>query len=302
MLHEHHFHALGGPCSLRLHAPDAAVAGRAFAAAEAEVRRIEQKYSRYRNDSVVAVINASAGDPAGVCVDAETASLLDIAGALHEQSEGRFDATSGVLRQVWDFRSGHLPDAAAVAALLPRVGWSRLRRERLAAGGQRVVLPLVGMELDFGGFGKEYAADRAAAVLRGTGVAHGLVELGGDISVVGPQADGSPWLVGIRHPRDPEQAIASIALTQGGLATSGDYERCLVVDGRRYSHILDARTGWPLPGLASLSVTAPQCLLAGAVCTLGLLQGDQASAWLADCPHPWLAVAADLSLHGVLAA
>jgi len=300
-LHQHEFHALGGPCGLSFHAEDDAAA-RVSAAVEAEVRRVERKYSRYRDDSVVAAINASAGQADGVLVDAETAALLDVAATLHEQSDGRFDATSGVLREVWDFRSGRLPEPAAVTALLPRIGWSLLRRRRLADGGEQLWLPRPGMALDFGGFGKEYAADRAAAVLRAEGIRHGLVELGGDISVVGPHPDGSPWRIGIRHPRDPARAIAAIDVARGGLATSGDYERCLIVDGRRYGHILDARTGWPVAdGPASLSVTAPSCLLAGAVCTLGLLQGARALDWLADCPQPWLAVDAGLGLHGALA-
>ncbi|MEL0027375.1 MAG: FAD:protein FMN transferase, partial [Perlucidibaca sp.] len=192
-------------------------------------------------------------------------------------------------------------DARRVAEVLALVGWTRVSRSRQADGSERVVLPDPGMALDFGGFGKEYAADRAAIVLRDLGVRHGLVELAGDISVLGPHPDGSPWQVGVRHPRAPGLAIASIALSAGGLATSGDYERCMVVDGRRYAHILDARTGWPvMDGLCSLSATAPSCLLAGAVSTLGMLRGSQAPAWLADCPHPWLAVGHDLRLSGSL--
>lgn len=294
--HERQFRAMGGPCSVQVYAADAASADFALSAAEAEVRRIESKYSRYRDDSVVARINAAAGSGRDVAIDAETAQLLAIAARLHEQSDGRFDITSGVLRRVWDFQSAQPPAASAVADVLALIGWQQVHWSP-----QHVQLGQPGMELDFGGFGKEYAADRAAAVLAASGVLHGLVELGGDISVVGPHPDGSPWLIGIQHPRQPGQVLASIALTQGGLATSGDYERCIVTPERRYSHILDARNGWPVDGLVSLTVTAPQCLLAGAACTLGMLQGQGATDWLADCPYPWLAVTRELKLHGTLA-
>lgn len=294
--HEHLFRAMGGPCSVQVYADDAGSADLVLQAAEAEVRRIESKYSRYRDDSVISCINAAAGSGQDVAIDAETAQLMSIAARLHEQSDGRFDITSGVLRRVWNFQSDQPPSAAAVADVLPLIGWQQVHWS-----AAHVQLGRPGMELDFGGFGKEYAADRAAAVLVANGIRHGLVELGGDISVVGPHPDGSPWLIGIQHPRQPGKVLASIPLSQGALATSGDYERCIITPERRYSHILDARHGWPVDGLASLTVVAPQCLLAGAACTLGMLQGHAAPDWLADCPYPWLAVTTALKLHGTLA-
>lgn len=294
--HERVFHAMGGPCSVQAYAEDIASAECALLAAEAEVRRIESKYSRYRDDSVIARINAAAGSGRDVAIDAETAQLLSIAARLHEQSDGRFDITSGVLRRVWNLQSAQPPSAAAVADMLALIGWQQVHWN-----AEHVQLGRPGMELDFGGFGKEYAADRAAAVLFAHGIRHGLVELGGDISVVGPHPDGSPWLIGIQHPRLPGQVLASIPLNQGGLATSGDYERCIITPERRYSHILDARHGWPVDGLASLTIVAPQCLLAGAACTLGMLQGQRATDWLADCPYPWLAVTTELQILGSLA-
>ncbi|MDZ4297559.1 MAG: FAD:protein FMN transferase [Moraxellaceae bacterium] len=294
--HESVFQAMGGPCSVQICANDVVSANAALAAAEAEVRRIECKYSRYRDDSVVARINAAAGSGRAVSIDMETAQLLAIAERLYEQSDGRFDITSGVLRRVWNFQSAHPPPTTAVAEMLALIGWQHVHWST-----EHVQLGLPGMELDFGGIGKEYAADRAAAVLMAHGTRHGFVELGGDISVVGPHPDGSPWLIGIHHPREPGKVLASIPLAQGGLATSGDYERCIVTPERRYSHILDARNGWPVDALASLTVVAPQCLLAGAACTLGMLQGQQAMNWLADSPYPWLAVTTELQLHGKLA-
>src|SRR4030095_10335566 len=95
---------------------------------------------------------------------------------------------------------------------------------------------------------------------RERGRRHGLVDLGGDLAVVGPHPDGSPWRVGIRHPRAPSGAIASLALGRAGVATGGDYERSLVVDAGRYAHLLTPKTGWPVRGLASVTVVASHCL------------------------------------------
>ncbi len=290
------FHALGGPCALRLVAADEAVLQRAGQAAAAEVRRIEAKYSRYRPDSVVSQLQARAGHGEPLEVDDETIGLLDFAGRLFELSEGRFDATSGVLRRAWDFRAGRLPGAAEVAALLPLIGWTQVRRR-----GRQVELLQPGMELDFGGFGKEYAADRAAAVLREAGVAGGTVNLGGDLRVLGPRADGDPWRLGIRHPRDAAALLGEVELAAGALATSGDYERFIEVDGRRYAHVLDARTGWPVAHWRSVSVVAPSCAAAGAVCTLAMLAGAAAPSLLEAQGVPWLAMDAAGQVHGTLA-
>jgi thiamine biosynthesis lipoprotein len=249
-----------------------------------EVRRLETKYSRYRDDSVTAAINASAGDPDGVELDAETARLLDYAATAWRESDGLFDATSGVLRRVWNFKSGRVPAQTEIDAVLELVGWGRLEWRR-----PRLVLPLAGMELDFGGFVKEYAADRVAELCREAGARHGLVDLGGDLAVIGAHPDGAPWLVGIRDPRDPKQPMARVELAAGGIATSGDYERCMIVDGVRYTHVLDPRTGRPVSGLRSVSVVARQCLIAGTATTIAMLKGaDAGPRWLEDLGLPHL--------------
>lgn len=241
----------------------------------AEVRRVEAKYSRYRADSVISRINVAAGGAAPVAVDPETDALLDLADRLHAASGGRFDVTSGVLRRAWDFRSTRIPSRSEIAALLPMVGWQHVAR---APGAVRLSRP--GMEIDFGGIGKEYAADRAAAVLLEAGARGGFVNLGGDIRVAGPRADGTPWRFAIRHPRDAAAFVTEVELGAGALATSGDYERCIVVDGRRYAHVLDANTGWPVHDWASVSVVAASCTAAGALATLAMLAGSDAPALL----------------------
>ena len=278
---------MASACEVRLAGVEHRVAHALAADAIAEVRRIEAKYSRYRDDSVIARINASAGG-APVACDEETVGLLDYADALHAASGGLFDVGSGVLRRAWDFRAGTLPDAAVVRALLPLVGWSRRERE-----GALLRLPQAGMEIDFGGFGKEYAADRAATRLVEAGARHGFVNLGGDIRVIGPQPDGAPWRFGIRDPRDGGRTVASLEVVRGGLATSGDYERYFEHAGRRYCHVLDPRTGWPVEYWRSVSVLAPLAVAAGSMTTIAMLMQGAGAAWLDAAGVAWLGVGPD---------
>jgi thiamine biosynthesis lipoprotein len=293
-LFKFHFGAMGGADNeVQLYAADRAAAQSQALLAIDEVLRIERKFSRYRPDSVVGRINASAGrEP--VAVDEETAALLDYAHICHEQSGGLFDITSGVLRKAWDFKQHRVPSERELAALRAFVGWLRVVWQRPA-----VALPQ-GMEIDFGGFGKEYAADRSAAILRQAGVLHAHVNLGGDVRVLGPRADGSPWRIGVRHPRQEGAILASLPLAEGALATSGDYERFFEAAGKRYCHILDPRTGWPVEGLQSVSVVAPLCVVAGTWATIGMLEGDTAESRLSRSGLPHLVVHRDGRVSGTL--
>jgi thiamine biosynthesis lipoprotein len=250
---------------------EAEAAQAALQAAEAEIRRIEAKYSRFRADSLIGRINVSAGLGEALTVDAETAALLQLGAQLHQLSEGRFDLTSGVLQQAWDFRAARLPEPAALQAALDRVGWSRVFWD-----GERIALPEAGMAIDLGALGKEYAADRAAGLLRACGAAGGFVNLAGDIALIGPDELGRPWRLGIQHPRQAEGLVAELDLSGGALCTSGDYERGFELDGQRYHHLLDARNGWPVCHWQSVSVVAPSCAAAGAVSTLAMLLGEDA--------------------------
>lgn len=274
------FTAMASACEIRI--ADVALhdARRLAEAAIAEIRRIEAKYSRYRDDSVISRINAAAGTKhAGVAVDAETAHLLNFAAKLFEMSDGLFDCTSGVFRRAWDFKTARLPMQATLDALLPLVGWQHVSWDE-----DKIALTRSGMELDFGGFGKEYAVDRVTTLLEASGVEHALINLGGDVRAVGPRPGGAPWQVGIRDPRAPigdnDCCFASLPLTRGAIATSGDYERFIEVDGRRYCHILNPKTGWPVSHWRSVSVVGVVCVLAGALSTIAMLKGADAEHFL----------------------
>ncbi len=267
---------MASPCELRLYATRQSNADQVAEMAIAEVFRIERSYSRYRDDSIVSKINAAAGvEP--VEVHPEAAALLNYADTVFQESDGLFDITSGVLRRVWDFKSEKLPDPDALEAARQLIGWGDVQWR-----DPWIFLPKVGMQLDFGGFGKEWAVDAAVRICEEHGIAHGLVDLGGDLRAIGPHPDGSPWQVGIRDPRQPESAIAVLPLTQGGLASSGDYERFFILDGQRYCHILNPKMAWPISNsFASVSVIAPLCLLAGTGATVAMLKGqEEGEQWL----------------------
>ncbi|NDY93498.1 FAD:protein FMN transferase [Ideonella livida] len=275
------FRAMGSPCRVRV-AGAAATRPATAAAVQAavdEVLRLERAWSRYRPESIVSRLNATAGGPEPLPLDAETAAVLGFADQLWHGSGGLFDVTAGVLNRAWDFRATRLPTPEAITALLPLVGWGQV--EWACHGGQALRLPRAGMALDLGGLGKEYAADRAATLLMDAGCDSGYVNLGGDLRLLGPMPDGRPWHLGIVHPRQPGAVAAAVDLAHGGLATSGDYERFLEVDGRRYCHILNPLTGWPTAHWQSVSVIAPACLAAGALSTVAMLLGPHAPDFLA---------------------
>ena len=255
-----------------------------------EVVRIEHKYSRYRDDwsSIVYCINQASGSDVITPCDAETVYLLDMAASFHRLSDGLFDITSGILRQAWDFSSGRIPTEAELAPLLALIGWDKVEYDR-----KSIRLPLNGMEIDFGGIGKEYAADSAAAVLRRNGIEHGYVNLGGDIRVVGPHPDGAAWRFGVQDPRNPEAIVGNIELSSGGLVTSGDYVKYIEKEGVRFSHILSPKSGISARCWRSVSVVGVSTLLAGAYATIAMLKEGEAVRFLNEMGCRYLLVDAE---------
>jgi len=287
------FRAMAAEHELQLFAASHAEAQRVADAAIADVARIEAKYSRYRDDSVTTRINLAAG-AAPVAIDAETAALLRYAQQVFDLCDGLFDVTSGVLRRVWDFkaRPARLPSAASIEKARALIGWQRVEWDDRA-----IRLPERGMEIDLGGIGKEYAADRVATICVEHGIAHGLVNLGGDVRAIGTQPDGTPWRIAIRDPRRDDSAMAVMEVSDGAVATSGDYERYFDLDGRRYCHLMDPRTGMPVSHWQSVSVVAPLCVVAGSCATGAMLLEARALPFLDAQRWTYLAVAADGTIH-----
>jgi thiamine biosynthesis lipoprotein len=269
------FHCMASPCEVLIECDSRAQASELSALAQQEALRIEQKFSRYRDDNIVHRINSGNGKP--LHVDAETARLLDFAQHCYNLSDGYFDITSGILRRAWQFGPGaRIPRQRDIDALLPLIGWDRVEWE-----SPQLNLP-AGMEIDFGGIGKEYAVDSVHKLLQGETDASFMVNFGGDCSASGPLADGAAWMTGIEDPHHPGDASAIIMLKIGALATSGDVFKFIAHSDKHYGHILNPRTGWPnLNSPLSVTIAAPTCTEAGILSTLAMLQGKQAEKFLA---------------------
>ena len=266
--------ALGTKCEVQFAAADDAQAVAFERAAVSWVSAFEQKYSRFRPDSLVSRINAAAG-VAPVAIDAEMEQLLALCDRLHFMTQGVLDPTSLPLLRLWDYKAPapKLPSDDAIAAARRLVGWKKVQRTP-----GHVFLPERGMALDFGGFGKEWAVDIVAAIARDHGIAAALIDFGHDLRAVGIPPGRPAWHVGLENPLQPGTPHGSLALIQNqGVASSGDYLRRFVIDGVRYGHIVDPRTGRPVSnGCLQVTVIAPSCLQAGVLSTAAFVLGTTA--------------------------
>jgi thiamine biosynthesis lipoprotein len=266
------FKALGTNCEVQYAAP-----GGAIQAAEFERRAVgwvsafEARYSRFREESLLSRINAAAGRD-WVEVDAEMEELFKLCDTLHFMTQGVLDPTALPLIRLWNWKAEHpaVPETGQVEAARRLVGWPKVKR---APG--RVFLPESGMALDFGGFGKEYAVDMVAQIATDSGIAGALVDFGHDLRAMGAPPGRPAWHIGLEDPERPGTVWASAAVQGGrGVASSGDYLRCFVSNGRRYGHIIDPRTGWPVGnGCTQATVIAPTCLQAGVLSTTAFVLG-----------------------------
>jgi thiamine biosynthesis lipoprotein len=269
-----HFEAMAGPCEVHV-CVDSRSEARALASLVVdEAIRIERKYSRYRDDSITHEINSSNGQ--SVKIDSETERLLRFAAQCFEISEGSFDITSGVLRRAWRFDGQKAePDEGLIRKLLQKVGWNRV------VLGSHFVQLEPGMEIDFGGIGKEYAVDRSIEILAENTSSAFLVNFGGDIRVLSPKSKPRTWSIGIENPDSENSPVGQIELSNGAVATSGDLRRFCLYGGKRLCHILDATTGWPVQNAPrSVTVVCSNCLEAGFVATLAMLHGPKAEDFL----------------------
>lgn len=297
---------MASPCEVMLQVEDKAVATRLLNEAASEAKRIETKFSRYRDDNILYQINHSGGK--AITVDEETSKLLDYAQACFQISDGLFDITSGILRYAWQFDGRRLstintpnnsadthfdtpldttkyslPSALEIKKLRQHIGWQKVQWQ-----APQLILP-DGMEIDLGGIGKEYAVDSTLKTLQRRSAEEGieeppiLVNFGGDLAANRPPLHQSAWKVGVELPSQEGQAWKQLSLVRGAIATSGDARRYLIIDGKRYSHILNPHSGWPISGgPSSVSVVGQTCTEAGVLATLSLLHGAEAESFLKE--------------------
>lgn len=248
------FNSMGSPCEVKIMTSDPEQKAWVLESAVREVQRLNDKYSRYNPNSVISKINHCAGSGELVVLDEETNAIINYADACYIESDGLFDITSGVLRKIWDFKNIHhttkLPSQSQIDDLLDLVGWKLVYWQ-----DNQFALPKKNMEIDFGG----------------------------DIRIIGPYPDNDYWGIFIQDPHQANKYCKELRVLDGGVATSGVYERFIDIGGKRYSHLLNPQTGWPIEEcVASLTVLASQCIIAGSVSTIGVLKGKDCVSWLKE--------------------
>ncbi|QUM78525.1 FAD:protein FMN transferase [Moritella sp. 24] len=279
---------MASPCQILLDNVDEALADNLTAQAYTEAKRIELKYSRFRDGNIMAQLNNAEGS--AISLDEESIRLINLADLCFQLSGGVFDISSGVLGKLWHFKQQtQLPSDVDIQALLPHIGWQK-------AHWKAPLLTLSkGMQIDLGGIGKEYAVDKVAQLLQNEMGqlqidSAFLINFGGDIYANKLRSNGEAWQVAIEDPKHLGHSKLMVNLSQGGLASSGDSQRYIEVDGQRYSHILNPKTGYPIVGGPSqVTVYAQNCVQAGMLATIALLQGEFAEDFLKaqDCRY-WL--------------
>lgn len=263
------FVAMGCPCEMVLYGQSTDLYD-GLQQAHRQVIELEAKYSRYVHGNLVAAINAGGR----IEVDNETQGLLNFAAHCYQLSGGLFDITAGVLRKAWRFdRNAALPEPAAIEALLPLIGWDKV-------DWQSPYIQLQpDMQIDLGGIVKEYAVDQVSRTLAAMPLSGFLVNLGGDIYVEQRDLSYPSWRIGIERPQDCP--AITLTLDRGGVATSGSTHRYFCHQGRRFGHILNPKTGWPVEDAPqSITVAANTCTEAGLWSTLAMLQGVNAEVLL----------------------
>lgn len=258
--HSHTFKCMGGLCEVLIETSDRNMSQQIFTVIYDEAKRIEKKFSRYETNNIVSKINSALGKK--IHLDKETAKLIHYADQMFQLSEGMFDITSGVLRKAWVFdQSSNIAKDSDVEELLKFIGWNKVKLEKKA-----ITLPK-GFQIDLGGIGKEYAVDSCVQKSKAFSPLPVLVNFGGDIAVTRPKLNDSPWIINI------DGAQERYHLLFGAIATSGDKNKYLLHNGKKLSHILNPKTGWPLiDAPSSITVVADTCTAAGTLSTMAMLK------------------------------
>ncbi len=244
----------------------------AIDAGMAELHRLDNMMSLYKDASELTQVNRAAGlHP--VRVSPEMIGVVESAIAVSRMSGGVFDITVGPLVVLWQMRlkEGRIPTAREIAAIRPLVNYRNIVIDRKRS---TLYLKKRGMIMDLGGM-KGYLADRAAAVIRQHGITDGIVAVAGDIRVMGHRADGSPWRIGVQHPREPDKMLAVLDLSNLSISTSGDYERFVIWHHKRYGHIIDPRTGRPSTGVISVTLIGKRGALVDPLAKVPYILGPQ---------------------------
>lgn len=240
-----------------------------------EIQRIEKLLTTYSEDSETSLINAHAGI-APVVVSQETFGLIERSIRISQVTQGAFDITYGsVDKRLWNFDTNmqQLPDAVTAKAMVRLIDYRKIVLDQRET---TVMLQEKGMRIGFGGIGKGYAAEMAKGVMRQLGVTSGIVNASGDLTAWGNQPDGQPWTIGIVNPNAAGQVFSYLNVTDMAVATSGNYEKYILIDGKKYSHTINPRTGLPVTGIKSVTILCPNAEIADAMATPVMIMGIRA--------------------------
>jgi len=281
VLHSRNLRLMGNNFGFSVVGGDEGWANDRIADAIAEVQRIERLFTTFDMSSETNRINANAGI-VPVEVDREVFDLIARSLRVSELTQGAFDITYGSIdKGLWNFDTSitSLPDQATAKKMVRLINY---RHVMLNNDAQTVFLKEKGMRIGFGGIGKGYAADRAKEVMSKAGVESGVVNAAGDLTVWGTQPDGGPWTIAIADPESKHLPFASLRLSNVSVATSGNYEKFVMIGGVKYSHTIDPKTGYPVRGIKSATVICPSAELADALTTPLIVMGVKAGIGMID--------------------
>jgi len=245
----------------------------------AEIQRIEDLLSTYKPSSQTNLINDNAGI-SPVRVDNEVIDLIERSIKISNLTQGAFDITYGSIdKSLWNFDKTmtSLPDRQTAKEMVHLINYRNIEIDRSKS---TVFLKRKGMRIGFGGIGKGYAADRAKYILQQNGVKSGIVNAAGDLTVFGSQPSGKPWTIGIADPNLPNHYFSSLEITNTSIATSGNYEKYILIDGKKYSHTIDPKTGLPIQGIKSVTIITQNAEIADAMATPISIMGINAGMFL----------------------
>jgi len=265
---------MGSRFNITVVANDSLQANKYIDTAVAEISRIEKLISSWDDNSQTSEINRNAGVKP-VNVDKELFDLIERAIGISKLTDGAFDISYASMDRIWKFDGSmtKMPSKEEIIASVENVGYQNIVLDRK---NSTVFLKLKGMKIGFGAIGKGYSADKAKNLLISKGVISGIINASGDMNTWGKQPNGKEWKVAITNPMDKNKVFALLPITNGAVVTSGNYEKYVNFNGKRYTHIIDPRTGYPSTGIISVTVFAPKAELADALATSVFVMGKEA--------------------------
>ncbi len=272
---------MGSRFDITVVADDEKIADQFIQKAESEIVRIENLISSWKPDSQISEVNRMAGK-GPVKVDPEVIQLIERALTISKITDGAFDISYASMDQIWKFDGSmdeRMPSQEAIRASVSKIGYQHIVLDKQA---ETVFLEKPGMKIGFGAIGKGYAADRVKALLIKMGVASGIINASGDLTTWGRKPDQSEWMVGITNPLNKTKFFSWLPLTDKAIATSGNYEKKVIIDGVEFSHIIDPRTGYPVRGISSVSILSESAELSDALATSVFVLGIEKGLFLID--------------------